>query len=64
MGKLTKRAIDALTAPGKGEIFVWDTELRGFGLRVKSTGRKTCLVQYRNAEPICTAALWTPALSA
>jgi Arm DNA-binding domain len=50
MGKLTKRAIDALTPPEKGEIFVWDTELRGFGLRVKSTGGKTYLVQYRNTE--------------
>jgi len=50
MGKLTKRAIDALTPPDKGDVFVWDTELRGFGLRVKSTGAKTYLVQYRNAE--------------
>ena len=50
MAKLTKRAIDSLATPEKGEIFVWDQELRGFGVRVKSTGGKTYLVQYRNAE--------------
>ena len=50
MAKLTKRAIDALTPPERGEFFVWDQELRGFGVRIKSTGGKTYLVQYRNAE--------------
>jgi hypothetical protein len=50
VGKLTKRAIDALTPPAQGEIFVRDKELRGFGVRVKSTGGKTYLVQYRNSE--------------
>ena len=50
MGKLTKRVIDASTPPERGEIFVWDQELRGFGVRIKSTGGKTYLVQDRNAE--------------
>ena len=38
MTKLTKRAIDALSPPKKGETFAWDQELRGFGVRVKATG--------------------------
>jgi integrase len=50
MTKLTKRAIDALAPPEKGESFAWDQELRGFGVRLKATGAKTYFVQYRNVE--------------
>lgn len=49
MGKLTKRAVDALTAPAR-ETFAWDSELRGFGVRMKPSGSKTFFVQYRNTE--------------
>lgn len=44
--KLTKRVVDALK-PGAREYFVWDAELKGFGVRVKPTGRKAWLIQYR-----------------
>jgi integrase len=46
MAKLTIRTIDAIK-PGERERFVWDGELRGFGVRVLPTGIKTFLVQYR-----------------
>ena len=45
--KLTKRTIDGL-APAGTDYIVWDTDLRGYGLRVKPSGAKSFLVQYRN----------------
>ena len=50
MAKLTKRAIDALPTPAKGQTFHWDTETRGFGIRVGASGSKTFVIQYRNVE--------------
>src|SRR5918997_6892018 len=49
MPKITKRLVDA-TAPADRDVFVWDAELPGFGLRVKPSGTKSYLLQYRNAE--------------
>ena len=48
MPKLTKRTIDD-AQPGADRTFVWDSELRGFGLVVQPTGTKSFLLQYRNA---------------
>tara|TARA_R110000782_G_scaffold100964_1_gene187367 strand:+ start:2505 stop:3680 length:1176 start_codon:yes stop_codon:yes gene_type:complete len=47
MSRLTKRAIDA-TQPDDKEKFVWDGELRGFGLRISPKGRKVFVLQYRS----------------
>lgn len=50
MSRLTKRAVDGLTPPGKGQTFLWDGELRGFGVRITPSSLKTFVLQYRNAE--------------
>ncbi|MGE3832792.1 MAG: integrase arm-type DNA-binding domain-containing protein, partial [Parvibaculaceae bacterium] len=50
MPKLTKRLVDALERDADRDVFVWDSEVRGFGVRVKPSGTKTFIIQYRNAE--------------
>lgn len=50
MAKLTKKAVDSLEAPATGQAFLWDGELKGFGVRVTKSGVKTFILQYRNIE--------------
>ncbi|PKP68076.1 MAG: integrase [Alphaproteobacteria bacterium HGW-Alphaproteobacteria-5] len=47
MAKITKRSVDA-AAPTDKEFFLWDDELKGFGLRVYPSGRKMYLAQFRS----------------
>lgn len=48
MPKLTKRLVDD-SVPRSSRFYVWDTELRGFGVLVLPSGVKTFVFQYRNA---------------
>lgn len=43
---ITKRRIDGLKVADR-EYFVWDRDLKGFGLRVQPTGEKSYVVKYR-----------------
>jgi integrase len=44
--RITKRVVDAATSEG-AELFIWDEDLSGFGLRVTATGHKSYVVRYR-----------------
>jgi integrase len=44
--KLTQKVVNA-AVPQSGDYFLWDPELRGFGLKVTRGGRKVYVVQYR-----------------
>jgi hypothetical protein len=51
MPKLTKRIIDALQPDqARGDVFAWDSELRGFGIRMMPSGAASFLVQYRTRQ--------------
>jgi integrase len=44
--KITKRAIDAIR-PNGADQFLWDRDLKGFGLKVTPAGSKVYILQYR-----------------
>ena len=52
MVKLTKRAVDSILAAGvpvgQSELYAWDADIPGFGMRVKASGVASYLIQYRN----------------
>jgi len=50
--KITKRIIDAFEVSDASQDFLWDSELRGFGVRALRSGLKTFIVQYRSAEGV------------
>ncbi len=50
MAKLTKTIIDVAKPDAKADVWLWDPELPGFGVRVFPSGLKSFLIQYRNAS--------------
>lgn len=45
--KLTKTSIERLTPPAKRYALYWDTEVRGFGLRITASGIRSFILQIR-----------------
>ena len=56
MPKLTKRSVELLEAKPEG-YFVWDSEIKGFGIRVLPSGAKTYQIQYRKGGRTRRAAI-------
>src|SRR5262245_3646128 len=47
--KITKRTVDA-ALPEQARYVIWDTDKKGFGIRVETSGLKSFLVRYRAGE--------------
>src|SRR2546421_12839038 len=48
MPRITKRIVDStLPDPGGREAFIWDSDVKGFGLRIKPSGVKSYVLKYR-----------------
>ena len=46
--RLTQKSVAALTVPpGKADIFAWDTDVPGFGLKLSRGGARRWVLQYR-----------------
>lgn len=46
-GKITKRAVDGMKLAGSAETVLWDSELKGFGVRMQKGGSKSYVLHYR-----------------
>jgi integrase len=46
-GKITKRAVDGLAPASGAETVLWDTEVKGFGVRARAAGGKSYILHYR-----------------
>ncbi|HSF13586.1 MAG TPA: Arm DNA-binding domain-containing protein, partial [Erythrobacter sp.] len=44
---ITVRTIQSITSDPHRDIYVWDTRLKGFGLRVTPSGSQSFVFQYR-----------------
>jgi len=52
MPKITKKLVESITPELKRQLIYWDSELKGFGIIVLPSGRRTYCVQYRNTSRV------------
>lgn len=52
MSKFTKRFVEAVTPDSEKTLKFWDSKLKGFGLIVLPSGRRTYCIEYRNTDKI------------
>ena len=49
--RISKRSVDALTCPpGRDRVFLWDSDLSGFGVAAMPSGTKVYVAQYRQQK--------------
>lgn len=48
--KITKRTVDAAIPQDGKALWVWDVELKGFGLRIHPNGQKVYVIEYRPGD--------------
>jgi hypothetical protein len=56
--RLTKRVVEGARPRGRDQ-FVWDAEIKGFGLKVTPAGRRVYLLQYRMGGRGTVTRRWT-----
>jgi hypothetical protein len=49
MAKITKRIIDSVELKPE-RYYIWDSELKGFGVKVEPSGTKTYILRYRTGN--------------
>lgn len=52
MPKITKRFVENIVPDSENTLKYWDAELKGFGIVILPSGRRTYCIQYRNADRI------------
>jgi len=49
-GKITSRSVNAFKGEAGKDVYLWDTEVRGFGLRVQPSGRRSYIYKFRTPD--------------
>jgi integrase len=52
MPKITKRLVETIVPDAEKPIKIWDSEIKGFGVIILPSGRRTYCVEYRNADRV------------
>ena len=46
-GKITKRSVEGLKPAEGKEVYLWDSDLKGFGVKLTPKGKRVYLIQYK-----------------
>lgn len=49
-GKISSRTVNAFKGEAGKDIYLWDTEVKGFGLRVQPSGRRSFIYKFRTPD--------------
>jgi len=49
-GKITSRSVNAFKGKTGKDVYLWDTEVKGFGLRVQPSGRRSYIYKFRTPD--------------